>query len=168
MNIGQKLKKIRVENNMTMLELSEIFSKKYNAKVDITTISKLEHNKLSTNNKYLGYYADYFGVSYEWLQNGEQARHIVKNATIQPLMTYETFKNEVKKLGLACDYNRRVVAIFIPNYQEHPLIYVNPNALNSMATTGNILQLSEDVSYKLLTLCYKLAITPLDQRGELE
>ncbi|WP_288847891.1 hypothetical protein [uncultured Sneathia sp.] len=80
-------------------------------------------------------------------------------------MTYEKFEEEIKKLGLAYDYNRRVVAIFIPNYQEHPLIYVNPNASNSMATTGNILQLSENVSYKLLTLCYKLAITPLDERG---
>lgn len=83
---------------------------------------------------------------------------------IRHTMTYEKFEEEIKKLGLAYDHNRRVVAIFIPNYQEHPLIYVNPNALNSMATTGNILQLSENVSYKLLTLCYKLAITPLDER----
>lgn len=79
-------------------------------------------------------------------------------------MTYEKFKIEIEKLGLDYNHNRRVVAIFIPNYQEHPLIYVNPNAPNSMATTGNILQLSENVSYKLLTLCYKLATTPLDKR----
>lgn len=79
-------------------------------------------------------------------------------------MTYEKFKQKVEELGLAYNHNRRVLAIFIPNYQEHPLIYVNPNASNSMATTGNILQLSENVSYKLLTLCYELATTPLDER----
>lgn len=84
---------------------------------------------------------------------------------IRHTMTYKKFEEEIKKLGLACNYNRRVVAIFIPNYQEHPLIYVNPNAPNSMATTGNILQLSENVSYKLLSFCFELATTPLDERG---
>lgn len=83
---------------------------------------------------------------------------------IRHTMTYKKFEEEIKKLGLACNYNRRVVAIFIPNYQEHPLIYVNPNAPNSMATTGNILQLSENVSYKLLSFCFELATTPLDER----
>lgn len=80
-------------------------------------------------------------------------------------MTYKEFGEEIKKLGLAYNHNRRLVAIFIPNYQEHPLIYVNPNAPNSMATTGNILQLSENVSYKLLSFCFELATTPLDERG---
>lgn len=79
-------------------------------------------------------------------------------------MTYKKFEEEIKKLGLDYNHNPKVVAICDPTNQGHPLIYVNPNALNSMATTGNILQLSEDVSYKLLTLCYKLAITPLDER----
>lgn len=83
--IGQKLMKLRLDNNLKLDELVKIFNEKYNSKIDITTISKLEQNKLSANNKYLGYYADYFGVSYEWLQNDEQARHIVKNATIQSL-----------------------------------------------------------------------------------
>ncbi|WP_288891598.1 helix-turn-helix transcriptional regulator [uncultured Sneathia sp.] len=162
MDIGQKLKKMRVENNMTMLELSEIFSKKYNAKIDITTISKLEHNKLSANNKYLGYYADYFGVSYEWLQNDEQTRQIVKNAMIQSLMTYKKFKKKIEEMGLVCDYSYYVISVFDPDY--NPLAYVNQTTINSMSTISTVSRLSETTSNKLLTLCYELARTPIDER----
>lgn len=163
--IGQKLKKIRVENNMTMLELSEIFSKKYNAKVDITTISKLEHNKLSANNKYLGYYADYFGVSYEWLQNDEQARHIVKNATIQPLMTYETFKKEVKKLGLECHVLITMISV---NNGFEIMCTVGIEERYNLLVYDRFYNLDENLQKKLFGLITELAKTPLDERGKIK
>lgn len=165
MNIGQKLKKIRVENNMTMLELSEIFSKKYNAKIDITTISKLEHNKLSANNKYLGYYADYFGVSYEWLQNDEQARHIVENATIQSLMTYEKFKKEVKKLGFK--YLVLIDMISVNNGFEL-MCTVEMNKRYNLYIHDDFYKLDESLQKKLFGLVTELAKTPLDERGKIK
>lgn len=163
--IGQKLKKIRVENNMTMLELSGIFKKKYNAKIDITTISKLEHNKLSANNKYLGYYADYFGVSYEWLQNNEQTRHIVKNATIQPLMTYKKFKKEIEELGLRYKFYDDVVSVCLINsYCSIAAIFVKHRYSGIIEFDSS---LSDSKYNKLLYLCCELMQTPLDERGKL-
>lgn len=82
---GKRLKNLRLAKGLTMEDLATEFNKKYSSKLNKTVISRLENNKLSNNNKYLGYYIDYFGVSYEWLQNDEQTRHIVKNATIQSL-----------------------------------------------------------------------------------
>ena len=80
---GKRLKNLRLAKGLTMEDLATEFNKKYSSKLNKTVISRLENNKLSNNNKYLGYYIDYFGVSYEWLQNDEQTRHIVKNATIR-------------------------------------------------------------------------------------
>lgn len=178
MNIGQKLKKMRVENNMTMLELSAIFKKKYNAKTNITTISRLEHNKLSANNKYLGYYADYFGVSYEWLQNGEQARHIVKNATIQSLMTYEKFKKEVEKLGLYFWILDEIIKVGIVKNTNTDVLDVCNDELEELCSiytkkrfsfyqNHRFYKLDEVLQEELFCLIIKLAQTPIDNRGDL-
>lgn len=164
MDIGQKLKKIRLENNMTMLELSEIFRKKYNAKINITTISRLEHNKLSVNNEYLGYYADYFGVSYEWLQNDEQTRRIVKNATIQPLMTYETFKKEVNKLDLSYNISYNLISVIV---NSEGVCFVDVKRRYGFYFYCEFNQLDENLQKKLFGLVTELAKTSLDERGDL-
>lgn len=97
--IGQKLMKLRLDNNLKLDELVKIFNEKYNSKIDITTISKLEQNKLNINDKYLRYYADYFGISYEWLKYGDNFnKHIYKNARLENLgldtLTIPLYENE--------------------------------------------------------------------------
>lgn len=76
-------------------------------------------------------------------------------------VTYGEFEREVKKLGLGCDYNDFAICVLEPYTQ-----WVSRIILNTMKTTSDISQLSESVDYyKLSTLCYELAITPLDERG---
>lgn len=79
-------------------------------------------------------------------------------------VTYGEFEREVKKLGLGCDYNDFAICVLEP-YTHYPIAWVSRIILNTMKTTSDISQLSESVDYyKLSTLCYELAITPLDGR----
>lgn len=78
-------------------------------------------------------------------------------------MTYKEFEREVKKLGLGCDYNDFAICVLEP-YTQYPIAWVSRIILNTMKTTSDISQLSESVDYKLSTLCYELARTPLDER----
>lgn len=165
MTMGQKMKQLRQKNNLKLYELVKIFNEKYNSKINITTISKLEHGKLSTNNKYLGYYADYFGVSYEWLQNDEQTRHTVKNVTIQSLMTYETFKNEMKKLGLK--YRVLITMISVINGIEF-VCTVGINERYNLHIYDGFYDFDESLQKKLFRLVTELAKTPLDERGKIK
>lgn len=77
-------------------------------------------------------------------------------------MTYIKFKKEIEKMRLVCDYSYYVISVFDSN--GNPLAYINQTTLNSMSTISTVSQLPENVSYKLLTLCYELARTPLDER----
>lgn len=77
-------------------------------------------------------------------------------------MTYKEFEKEIKKLWLVSYYSYYVISVFDSN--GNPLAYINQTTLNSMSTISTVSQLPENVSYKLLTLCYELARTPLDER----
>ena len=77
-------------------------------------------------------------------------------------MTYEKFKKKIEEMGLVCDYSYYVISVFDPDY--NPLAYVNQTTINSMSTISRVSRLSETTSNKLLTLCYELARTPIDER----
>lgn len=79
-------------------------------------------------------------------------------------VTYKEFEKEIKKLGLVSYYSYYVISVFDSN--GNPLAYINQTTLNSMSTISTVSQLPENVSYKLLTLCYELSRTPLDERGD--
>ena len=166
MTMGQKMKQLRKEKGLTMEDLATEFNKKYSSKLNKTVISRLENNKLSNNNKYLGYYIDYFGVSYEWLQNDEQTRHIVKNATIQSLMTYKKFKQEVEKLGLRCIFYDYGVSVCLMDCDYHLATIYNTIKYFGIISFNSIFS-SFDTS-KLFNLCCELIQTPLDERGKIK
>lgn len=165
MTMGQKMKQLRKEKGLTMEDLATEFNKKYSSKLNKTVISRLENNKLSNNNKYLGYYIDYFGVSYEWLQNDEQTRHIVKNATIQPLMTYKNFKKEVKKLGLKYFIYHTIIIVL---NDLVPVCFVNRTKRYKFFLYNDFYKLDESSQKKLFGLVTELAKTPLDERGKIK
>ena len=83
-------------------------------------------------------------------------------------MTYEEFEEEIKKLGLVCKYKFLTVLVYESNDTLHPLAYVCQTTLNKMTTTSDISVLTVVNSSRLLDLCYKLARTPLNKRGELK
>lgn len=85
---------------------------------------------------------------------------------IRYTMTYKEFKKKIEEMGLVCDYSCYVISVFGPDYR--PLAYINQTTINSMSTISTVSQLSETTSYKLLTLCYEMAKTPIDERGGLE
>lgn len=157
MDIGQKLKKMRVENNMTMLELSEIFKKKYNAKTNITTISKLEHNKLSANNKYLGYYADYF------MTNKQDYEKFKKE--VEKLGLYFWILDETIKVGIVKNTNTNVLDVCNDELEELCSIYIKKRF--SFYQNHRFYKLDEVLQEELFCLIIKLAQTPIDDRGDL-
>lgn len=164
MTMGQKMKQLRKEKGLTMEDLATEFNKKYSSKLNKTVISRLENNKLSNNNKYLGYYIDYFGVSYEWLQNDEQTRHTVKNATIQSLMTYENFKKEVNKLDLSYNISYNLISVIV---NSEGVCFVDGKRRYGFYFYCEFNQLDENLQKKLFGLVTELAKTPLDERGDL-
>lgn len=81
-------------------------------------------------------------------------------------MTYKEFNKEIKKLGLVCDYGCYFVSVYFLTHNSYQLADISQICFLTMTTTSEISRLPENVGYKLLTLCYKLARTPLDERGE--
>lgn len=79
-------------------------------------------------------------------------------------MTYKEFEKEIKKLGLIYHYDDYFVSVYHTTYCWYPLAYVSKETLNRMMITSYISLLTPVKSNKLLTLCYKLAITPLNER----
>ena len=69
MNLGSKLKKLRIDKGLTMEQLSEIFNKNYNANISKSMISRWENNKriISTPNASL--YCKYFNISLDYGKN---------------------------------------------------------------------------------------------------
>lgn len=67
MNLGDKLKYLRKDKNLTMEELCNIFNEKYNATINKSMISRWEANKTTPLNTYLTYYAKYFNVTLDYL-----------------------------------------------------------------------------------------------------
>lgn len=80
-------------------------------------------------------------------------------------MTYKEFEREIKKLGLVCDYSCYFVSIYYPAPSSYLLAYMSREMINRIITTSDISKLPENVGNKILTLCYKLARTPIDERG---
>lgn len=80
-------------------------------------------------------------------------------------MTYKEFKKEIKKLGLIYHYNYCFVSVYHPTHSSYPLAYVSKEILNRMVITTCLTLLTPSKNNKLLTLCYELARTPLDERG---
>lgn len=80
-------------------------------------------------------------------------------------MTYKKFEEEIKRLGLIYHYNYCFVSVYHPTYSRYPLAYISREILNRMMITTRMSLLKPSKSNKLLTLCYKLATTPLDERG---
>ena len=94
MNLGLKLKKLRIDKGLTMEQLSEIFNKNYNANISKSMISRWENNKriISTPNASL--YCKYFNISLDYIFNGIN--------TIETILdleeNQELNKNNTKKL----------------------------------------------------------------------
>lgn len=81
-------------------------------------------------------------------------------------MTYREFEIEIKKLGLMCDYSYYFVSVYFLSHNSYQLAHISREVSNKMTTTLAISQLPEKAGRRLLTLCYKLARTPLDERGD--
>lgn len=84
---------------------------------------------------------------------------------IRYTMTYKEFKKKIEEMGLVCDYSYYFVSVYYcSDYSSCQLAYISREILNRMVTTSDISQLPKNVGYELLTLCYELAQTPLDER----
>ena len=70
LTLGERLKKLRENENLTMEQLSEIFNKKYIPGTYKSKISLWENNKQKPNIDSLEMYADYFNISIDFLLKG--------------------------------------------------------------------------------------------------
>lgn len=67
MSLGEKLKKIRLENDLSMDELAKILNDNYNLTINKSMISRWENNKAEPYNTYLSAYARQFNVDLNYL-----------------------------------------------------------------------------------------------------
>lgn len=81
-------------------------------------------------------------------------------------MTYKEFEEGIKKLGLRCDYGCYFVSVYFLTHNSYQLAHISKEVSNIMVTTSAISQLPEKAGRRLLTLCYKLAKTPINERGK--
>ena len=66
LTLGERLRKIRVDNDLTLYELAQIFNNRYGLKVSKSMISRWE-NGTEPNNTSLSAYAKTFGVDMNYL-----------------------------------------------------------------------------------------------------
>lgn len=67
MKYGDRLKKLRTTNNLSMQDISDIFYKNYNIKISKSMISAWERNISAPTNTYAVAYSKYFNVKLEYL-----------------------------------------------------------------------------------------------------
>lgn len=94
MGIGNRLKQLRKDKKLTMVELSNILNEKYGLNLNYTMISKWENEKNIINNTNASAYCKYFKVSLDWLMYG----NVKKN---QQKSNYERIKIRRKELGIS-------------------------------------------------------------------
>ena len=70
MSIGQRLKKLRVSMKKTLREEGAIFN------VSLNTVYRWEHDLSAPRKSTLRKVAEFYGVSYEWILGGREAKGI--------------------------------------------------------------------------------------------
>ena len=83
--LGEKLKKIRKENKISLEELSSIFAEKYNSGTSKATLSRWENGKQLPDLNSLKMYCDYCGLSMDYLCGYSDIPIRIKEPTIKEL-----------------------------------------------------------------------------------
>lgn len=83
--LGEKLKKIRKENKISLEELSSIFAEKYNSGTSKATLSRWENGKQLPDLNSLKMYCDYFGLSMDYLCGYSDIPIRIKEPTVKEL-----------------------------------------------------------------------------------
>lgn len=83
--LGKKLKDIRKNNNLTLEELADIFSKSQKKKITKGMISTWENEKIEPTRQSLEKYCLMFDVSMDWLLDLNQDKLTNKNKLIKQI-----------------------------------------------------------------------------------
>lgn len=100
MDIGSKLKKLRIDHNLTLDELSKIFNEKYNTKISKSVISKWENNKRVISNTNAIPYCKYFNVSLDYIFNTREALETLFEIDSKELINEDNIINLKKYIPL--------------------------------------------------------------------
>lgn len=79
MTLGEKLKKIRTDNNMTIKQLADYIEEKCNLIIDKSMISRWENDKATPVNTFLSAYAKAFNVNLNYLIGLDDQEYLPKN-----------------------------------------------------------------------------------------
>lgn len=79
-------------------------------------------------------------------------------------ITYEEFKREIKKLGLKCTYGKYSVQVYLTEDEVQAIVDKDKQFIATIYLTSSLI--SDDVKDKLSDLCFKLARTPINERGK--
>lgn len=83
--LGEKLKKIRKENKISLEELASIFIEKYKTGTNIASLSRWENGKQIPDLNSLKMYCDYFKLSMDYLCGYSDIPIRIKEPTIEEL-----------------------------------------------------------------------------------
>lgn len=70
MNVGERIKKLRKDKDLTLEELANIFNNKYNSKVTKQFLSMLENGRRQLSINMATKYVEYFNTSYDYILLG--------------------------------------------------------------------------------------------------
>lgn len=76
-NLGNKLREIRNENNLSLAGLADRLNKKYNLTISKSMISKWENNKAEPYITYLSAYAKEFDINLNYLLGIDEEKYMV-------------------------------------------------------------------------------------------
>ncbi|CAM3109001.1 helix-turn-helix domain-containing protein [Streptobacillus ratti] len=135
MKIGEKIKKLRKSNDLTMEKLAEIFSKKYGTGTLKSTISLWENEKQPLSIQSLEMYCNYFNVSLDYLTG---------NQSETQKTSYDEI--EIEKKALNENQKQRLQAFL----QSNSIMFFNSNGKEDLETQELIEKALTDSFIKIL------------------
>ena len=97
-SFGTRFKELRKEKNLTQLELVAIIKQTANVDVSKSSISAYENDKTIPEMYVLTAFADYFGVSIDYILGRSQYRVQVYKQALQGLSTEDLTEDEIRLL----------------------------------------------------------------------
>lgn len=155
MSIGKRLKQLRKDKKLTMVELSNILNDKYGLNLNYTMISKWENEKNIISNTNASAYCKYFEVSLDWLIYGDTKTKKHSESNIDMNCIYE--ETEFMKIPLynsisagygSCE-SEFIEMIAVPGLRPNGTTYfavkVKGDSMEPKIPNGSVIIIKKDI-----------------------
>ena len=144
-SLGQKLKEIRLQNNLSMDELTERLNRKYELSVSKSMVSRWENNKSEPLNTYLSAYAKEFNQDMNYLLGLDEKVEFLGRADIMHSYKYIPSSVAAGSPENIDGQNFQQISIpssFLGKYANHSnliIMKVNGDSMNKIIPDGSLI-----------------------------